>query len=474
MTYGDAGRRLSLARRLYGTEREYSRRPYGVVITSTNPRRDQMTFEGPRAGRTIPIAHPYLGPNSWIRIMPERTTRLIINSRADSGEPFGAAYLAEASSQGQLDATYESNQFYYRRLREGEISMASPGIAEQHLARGGTMSLRAGPLTHVMSVERLDITSKAPTVITQALDNHYDQISSETRFGVVKRRGADSTQDKYIQVTPTGTSDPIFAKEYLRNVSCKATPFILVDHREGHVVDDSGEEETSVVTGKKLRARTRWSTKDSQDSVWEVDEEGNYNIKLPGGASYGFNLEVERTDAKVIVGRDEMHTIGRNLLFDVTETATVEARNIEMTAQQNISMEALIQIMQESVDIQMQGTATIGLTSAAITLAAGQIAMATTGGGGGGGSFPALIGPGADTGSVPGASGLIKAEPMVTVLDPLGLTGPTAVASQAATVAGFAGSPLAPSIPVFTSIIAYIVALQAQLASSATTSLGAL
>lgn len=373
---GNAGRRLRLDRRLHGTEREYSKRPYGVVLTSINPRKDQMTFQGPRSGRTIPIAHPYLGPNSWIRVMPERTTRMVINSRADSGEPFVVAYLAEESSQGQLDSTYEQNQFYYRRLREGEVSIASPGIAEQHFAQGGTMSLRAGPLTQVMSVERLDIVTKAPTVITRALDHTFNEVSSEIRFGVTKRiNSQDSTQDRFIKITPEGESTQVFAKEYLRNVQSKASPFTLVDHREGHVIDDSGEEETSDVTGKKLRSRTKFGTVNARDALAEVDVDGNISVKLPTGASYGFSLEVEETDAKVIVGRDELHNVGRNLMFDVDQRASVEATDISMEAQNTTSITS-------TGAITVEGRSTFDATiTAAFSVAAASLSLAASSGG---------------------------------------------------------------------------------------------
>jgi hypothetical protein len=334
-----AGREVQIQRRLHGTDVEYAKRPYGAVLISTNPQRDQITFEGPRSGRTIPISHPYLGPGSWIRVMPERATRLIVNSRADSGEPFISAYVAEASSQGQIDSTYRDNNFYYRRLREGEIDVSSNGLAQTHWAQGGTLSHRAGPLTSIMSVEKLEINSKAPTIIQRTLDNEVSEISSEIRFGVVKRvNSTDETQDKYVRIQPEGASSRVFAKEYLRNIASKAPPYTLVDHREGHVIDNDGEEMESDVTGKKLRSRTVYGTVQSEQTLVELDEEGNVNVMLPSNASYGVNIDVERTDVKITVGRDEQHNIGRNLLMDVENTATISADDIKMDGQNSIVM----------------------------------------------------------------------------------------------------------------------------------------
>lgn len=336
-----AGSEIQLQKRMNGPDLEYSKRPYGAVLTSTNPQRDQISFEGPRAGRTIPISHPYLGPGSWIRVMPERATRLIVNSRADSGEPFVSAYVAETSSQGQIDSTYRDSNFYYRRLREGEIDVSSNGLAQTHWAQGGTLSHRAGPLTSILSVEKLELNSKAPTIIQRTLDNEISEISSEIRFGVVKRvNSTDETQDKYVRIQPEGASSRVFAKEYLRNITSKAPPYTLIDHREGHVVDNEGSEMTSDVTGKKLRSRTLYGTVQSEQTLVEVDEEGNVNLMVPSDASYGVNVDVERTDLKITTGRDEQHNIGRNLLMEVENTATVTADDIKMDGQNSIILKS--------------------------------------------------------------------------------------------------------------------------------------
>jgi hypothetical protein len=319
---------------------------------------------------------------------------MIINSRADSGEPFVAAYMAEGSSQNRIDSTYERNAFYYRRLREGEISIASPGIAEQHFAQGGTLSLRAGPLTQVMDVERLEIASKAPTVIIRSLDNTVNEVTSEVRFGVVKRSLDDGTQDRYIKISEEDGTQT-FAKEYLRNVQSRVSPFDLVDHREGHVIDDGGEEETSSVTGKKLRSRTRWGTANAREALAEVDIDGNVNLKLPGGASYGFNLEVEDTDAKVIVGRDELHNVGRNLMLDVVQSASLEARDISTEAENTTAITS-------TGAITIVGRSTMMATiTGALTATAASIALAASSGGGIGISSGGSVSLGSSDGSSP-------------------------------------------------------------------------
>lgn len=324
-----AGRIIRDARRMHATEMQYATRPYGVVTTATNPETDAVTHNGPRGGRTVPITHPYLGPSSWIRVMPERSTRMIIDSRSDSGETFTSAYMAEDAAGRLIRATYEDNRFYYRRLQEGEIEITSRGLAGAHFGEDGTLSLRGGPLLNTLDVPKLESNTKAPTIIQRALDNNISEISSETRFGVVKRfTDTDQPQELWVKVTPEG-GDEVFAKEYLRHVSSKAPPYTLVDHREGHVVANDGSEPTSSITGKKLRSRTLYGTVRLEETVSEIDVEGNVNLIIPDNASYGLNISVSRTDIKMAAGRDEIHNVDRNFMVDAEQTIELEAQRIK-------------------------------------------------------------------------------------------------------------------------------------------------
>lgn len=319
----EAGRLRAQAVRSRATESQYATRPYGVVTTSVNPETDEFTYTGPRAGRTAPISHPYLGPSSWIRVMPERSTRMILDSRVDTGETFTSAYMAEAGAGKLIRATYEDSRFYYRRLREGEIDITSTGLASAHFGSDGTLSLRGGPVTQVLDTPNLELNQKAPTVIQRSLDN------STTRFGVVKRRTEeDQPQDVWIRITPDG-GDEVFAKEYMRVLTSKSSPFSLVDHREGHVVADDGTEPTSSVTGKKLRSQTKYGTSNREESVLEVDIEGNMNVSLSDSSSYGINVQVSRTDIKLVAGRDVAVTVDRNFLVDAEQTVEFEANRIK-------------------------------------------------------------------------------------------------------------------------------------------------
>ena len=327
------GKILRDGKRHYSSDEQYAVRPYGAVITSVNPEEDTFIYSGPRAGRSAPITHPYLGPSSWIRVMPERATRMILDSRVDSGETFASAYLAESVANLQIRATYKENRFYYRRLLEGEIDITSRGLASAHFSQDGTLSLRGGPLHSTLDVPNLEANVKAPTIIHRALDNNISSLSNEIRFGVAKRRTeTDQTQDKWVRITPEG-GDEVFAKEYLRTIESKAPPYTLVDHREGHVISNDGTETTSSVTGNKLRSLSKYGTIRLEETTVEVDVEGNVGISLPDNASYGFVLNVKKTDLKVTTGRDEIHNVGRNFLLDAEQTVELEGKKIKHGAE---------------------------------------------------------------------------------------------------------------------------------------------
>ena len=160
------------------------------------------------------------------------------------------------------------------------------------------------------------------------------------------------------------------------------------------------------------------------------------------------------------MGRDETHTISRNLLFDVTSSATVQAQTISLEASTNMTLDADVMMMGTSPLIQFMADTTFqAISSGAAVIGGSSIAMA---------SSSISMGAGADApGGAPGAQPVLRLQPTFnSVLNPLIAT----VSAQTPVVAGFGGTPLAPSIPVFNAIIAYLVALHAELASAGSSS----
>jgi len=330
---------MSLAGRAYRhrdldteNESQYAVRPHGGVVTSSNPEKDTMTYTAATGGRTMPVSHPYLGPNSWIRIMPERRTGIILNSRSETGETYTAAYVTEGKAKDLIEATYATDpRFYYRKLQESEVEIMSKGLASAHFGRTGTLSLRGGPITQTFDVENLELDVSSPTFRYRTLGNTFGFVSDEIRFGMVKRLIAEEdTSPRWVQVQDSEGS-PIYAKEYTRHIgSPNAAVPNLIDHREGDVIADDGTEISSPVTGKKLRSRTIYGTVSSEESSLEVDVDGNMGMYLPEHARHGLDINISQSDLRLTIGKDEIHSVSRNTLLESGSHMELESPEIKL------------------------------------------------------------------------------------------------------------------------------------------------
>lgn len=287
--------------------------PYGVLVSSVNPFTEEVIYIGPRGGSRTPISHPYVGPNSWVRIIPERATKAVLGTRAENGEPYLSGYISESASDRLIRST-ENGQFYYRRMQEGEIELCSPGISELFLEKSGNLEIRGGAVSINLNNNNLEIASRSPTHSRSILGNKRQSIGDEERFGVVTRPSPqDPTQRRIIKVTDRESPDEVFAKEHLLVIKNLGNPATLVDQRLGHVISDSGETIVSGITGNPLRKMSHFGTINNKKTKIEVDDEGSYTIQVPSGATKGYFLEVSETDATTITGRDFILSSGRNV-----------------------------------------------------------------------------------------------------------------------------------------------------------------
>lgn len=271
----------------YGYQEGVVNKAVSSIITSTNSNTEKLICLTGAAGISTPLTHPYLGPNSWLRIMPERGTKCMVARRGENNEPYISAYLSENAAENLNKAT-EENRFYYRSLREGEIDVATPGLANLFLARKGNIELRGGTTSMKFHADGGEIQSRAPTFSRQTLGNKRQEVGDEERFGVVQRPGAlnkkfpdQPTIRNIITIPPI--VGPYFAKEYLRILrSDGPIPGItLIEHKEGDVYDDSGDPQTGA-TGLLLRSITKYGTTiPGTTTNVEVDVAGSVNVSLP-------------------------------------------------------------------------------------------------------------------------------------------------------------------------------------------------
>lgn len=349
---------LNNAKALRGQGDALATMPYGIVITSTDSHSEEVKYQGPRGGSPTAVTHPYLGPNSWIRVMPEARTSAVMGTRGEDGEPFIQAYIQESNIENRsadlptVTAT-EEEKFHYRALREGEIDIMSRGVAGSFFARNGNLELRGGATSMTLAADRLETRMRAPTHQHAILGHKRQEVGNEERFGVVRRPNSlsdrivtNSTIQDIIKVNPptlAGMAGGLteFAKEYLRVIKAKNGETII-DHREGNVIDDDGTEIESDVTGNKLRHRSKYGTKLSEETIFEVDEEGNVILNIPILASEGAILNVGSgpmtgADLKITVARDVLISVGKAIVLDALQ-------NIDITTKTTLTAEALQEI----------------------------------------------------------------------------------------------------------------------------------
>lgn len=307
------------------------------VVTSSNSEKEEITYSSGFNSAKIPVTHPYFGPNSWIRIMPERGTKCLIDRRAEDGEPFISSYIGENTAQSYIKST-EDEEFYYRSLREGEVDIASPGIANAFFSRRGTLELKGGATSLNLSHENLEISARAPTHTKAILGNKRQEVGDEERFGVVVRPGSQNikfpgqpTIRNIVEKLPL-----FYAKEYLRIIRSDGpiAGVTLIEHREGDVYDDSGLPITSKNSGRNLRSQTKYGTEvPGITTDVEIDVDGNITVSLPPSAIKGLALNVLGPgNVEFTIGKDFLATVTKNVALQVLSNISMNGSQIDLTA----------------------------------------------------------------------------------------------------------------------------------------------
>jgi len=235
----------------------YRVRPVPARVTSVNPENDTMAVDGYAGSgtHTMGVLHPYMTANSWIRTYPEpHNSVVMIHEQAGQPNYVPMSYFhASIDSTRRNSATALIPTGNYRKMRTGEIELSSSGQAQLYLSKRGDVEVRAGLVRTNMSMDRMEIKSRAPTHIREMsgkTDYLLPLLGDEERFGLVKRAtpGAPPPLTKYgILGAPypsfVGTA-PVWPKEYMRVINTRAAPMTpsiipVCDYREGTVVIDN-------------------------------------------------------------------------------------------------------------------------------------------------------------------------------------------------------------------------------------------
>ena len=87
----------------------------------------------------FPVRHPYMGVNSWIRVMPEEGTEVLTQLRGDNEKSAISAYVF-GDPAGKIRLA-ENDQILFRVLRSGEMELMSSGRGYFFIGDGGDSEL---------------------------------------------------------------------------------------------------------------------------------------------------------------------------------------------------------------------------------------------------------------------------------------------------------------------------------------------
>ena len=266
------------------------------------------------------FAYPFASKSAWIRGQPEPSTTMISILGGDTLDLQPIAYYDPAKSGAA--ATYrnttaairqapsqdvDSGILPYRSLVPGELDIGS-GFAQVFLGKKDVYQARGG-LSH-FTMESREAKLETPLFSIKGPAHQLSSaLSDEVRFGTVRRdvannSGSTASQQSLIQHSQTNQRDatqPLFAKEATQIITWFGSPSTLIDHRQGHVVNDNGSLATSTQTNKQLRARFNWFSEQGQTKA-EVDINGNTIFKTSEDATEGLFLAVPAGNILAKVG----------------------------------------------------------------------------------------------------------------------------------------------------------------------------
>lgn len=350
--------------------------PFEGIVVQVSPAEDTLGISfGPVSNRSMPVQHPYLGSNSWIRAMPYAGSRYLLINRFDSGQPeiIKPLPIGQIGTDGTA-ATGRASQYtaqanIYRTLNPGEHDIASVGMALSFYGRRGNLDHRAGGgIKHQLDRDGVQVITQAPTIKNQLLNWVAGQMGDELRVGTVKRWNSPISEQLIQDSTNT-----YFQSEYFLHLKNPAGsgPAVLLQKTEGQVYDSTGAQVKQFSTAQNLRSQTLWYTKTDDIVRHEIDENGNMYTSLPSIATTGYELNVTQgnykatigVDRDVLIGRDEQvgitgntqYSIGANMTYKVGGTVLVQETAgqaaLKISSGQVAMGTSSIELLQQIVDL---------------------------------------------------------------------------------------------------------------------------
>ena len=345
--------------------------PFEGLIVQVDGADDTLGISfGPVSNRPMPVPHPFVGSNSWIRSMPNTGARMLMQNRFDTGQPEALKTLPLGGVQRTQG--YQSQTNTYREMDVGEHDLASGGYAMSFYGRRGNLDHRAGVgQKSQLNRDALEVLAAAPTHKTNLLQQTVGEMGDERRLGVLKRWKSPIEEYYVVDANNNYLSESYL---HLKNPAGSA-PAILLKRQEGHVYDDAGQQINQFSTSHPLRSQTLWYTVNDLFTRHEVDDQGNVYHELPTTATTGYELNVQKGNYNATIGVD------RNVLIQRDETVSVKG-NIQYTVQGNVQYTVTKDIQMKAGENTLLMSTASGAEGVTLTNPKGYGMVATNSGGG--------------------------------------------------------------------------------------------
>lgn len=320
--------------------------PYVGKVFAVSIESETIAAHSPWGSPSRSVGHPYVGPRSWLRCLPEPGANTVIEHRSDAMDVIYRGYVNNTEETKNRNKMWAAGQSLYRPLQPGEMHLVTPGVAQSFWSSRGVNQQAGGLINSALSQPTLEHVSRSPTHKRRLSLSTLDKVSDVEQLGAVRRPNSDR---------PFAKSDFIkkgddFAKEYLLVLASKGDVPILSDYRLGNVIEDDGSVATNSQTGKDLRLRHKLFTVGNGETTLEIDEKGNVVVSLDTGAEFGFALSVPGgkfdvdigKEGKLDIGGNWTHTVQGRFVVDATDVIVLKGSTVHLGGNQASAIEAVI------------------------------------------------------------------------------------------------------------------------------------
>lgn len=306
-------------RRLYsnlysGKNAKNNNHKYGQVLSVSTLTEEMVVYNVPTK---VTIRHPFVSVNAWDRAMPEIGSTVLTTYSPDTNDSIMDGYFITKPSESV--SSYSEGNSLYRELSSGELDRMSSGMAYTFHGNRPVKESYAGLVGYRLDGDYNTFYEEAPLFVRELHQNEVATIKDTYRLGVV-RRPTSSVETRLFTVPLGDGVVGAFAKEHTLVLATKVG--LLLDYREGNVIDDMGISTISSMSGNYLRVQKLFYTSLQNHSTFQIDTCGNVYYETAPDAVMGIKISIPNGRFVQNVGQDISITSTLNTLIQASGLST--------------------------------------------------------------------------------------------------------------------------------------------------------